>query len=708
MTGKNQHYIPSFVQRAFGIRTKRRQWIWRFGREGEPECRRIKKTGSEDYFYSEPSADGRPTLDDAITVVEDRVSSTLNDIRSRLLGDPVEAAGAAAVVAHLATRTAHVRSTFGDGVSRLLERTEELFAEPANVGAMLGLDGEEPNRLVREVIGKELDRWRSEIAASGIPAGVLERVGFALLKENWGDFAGQLSDLAARLVDEVRGRTGEAIRDGHRKGLEAAEGSSGFEATLRTFEWTVESGPPTGAVLPDCVVVAFDADGNAGNHLVVGVKRLHAVAMAVSPEKLLVGARPGFALPAFDYNEEAAKLCHDFLLAPRNDAEAERLRGMIGTGLGLALEESLEGAFDEFMPKRANAARDPEVGEGSRGWVPTAQLDYDVRVTGWRDESVNRGVEDMLRTFVDPIAQALPLDRLDGITVAEDYPATVRAVDRGYEGAPPAETVSAEVGVGIAKTVLVRRSRVVKGRIVLSTTVCAAMTADDRMAADWGVQALVSQLARVAMIRMVDEALPGRLLAPVGDGIGGWLYEYVDGVPDVYVASWTAAAFVDGAATAERERELLAWGLDRLRTTVAAARAYTGEATVTEFFDAVLPAIGDVLSFAASLLGHCGSSGLPPVDDEGDLAAALERAGLARWLDVYRADLERFRCRLGRWESFEEFLVFGRHVERLLWGLGMIVWEDGETMRYRMADGDVLFGAGGVNGSIGVESRGPV
>ncbi|MDE0420719.1 MAG: DUF4238 domain-containing protein [Gammaproteobacteria bacterium] len=648
MSGKNQHYIPSFVQRAFGIRTKRRQWIWRFGREGEPECRRIKKTGSEDYFYSEPSADGRPSLDDAITALEDRISSTLNDIRSGSPGDPVDAEGAAAVVAHLATRTAHVRSTFGDGVRRLLERTEELFAAPANVGAMLGLDGEEPNRFVREVIANELDRWRPEIAATGIPIDVLERVGFALLKENWGDVAGQFADLAARLVDEVRGRTGEAIRDGHNRGLETAEGSSGLEATLRTFEWTVESGPATGAVLP-----------------------------------------------AFGYNEDAARLSHDFFLAPRNDAETEGLRDTVGTGLGLALEESLEGAFDEFMPRRANAATDPDARKGSMGWMPTAQLGYDVRVAGWGDESVNRGVEDLLRAYVDAIAQALPLDRLDGIAVGEDYPATVRAVDRGYEGAPPAETVSAEVGVGIAKTVTVRRSGVVKGRIVLSTAVCAAITADDRLAADWGVQALVSQLARVAMIRMVDEALPGRLFAPAGGGLAGWLYEYVDGVPDAYIASWTAAAFVDGGATAGRERELLAWGLERLRTTAATARrAYTGEVTVTEFFDAVLPAIGNVLSFAASLLGHCGASGLPEVDGDDDLAEALERAGLGGWLEVYRADLERFRRRLGGWESFKEFLEFGRHVERLLWGIGMIVWEDGETMRYRMADGDVLFGTG--------------
>ena len=74
------------------------------------------------------------------------------------------------MVRHLATRTAHVRSTVGDGVRRLLERTEELFAEPATVGAMFGLDGEEPNRLVQDAIAKEMER-RPEITRAGsLPA----------------------------------------------------------------------------------------------------------------------------------------------------------------------------------------------------------------------------------------------------------------------------------------------------------------------------------------------------------------------------------------------------------------------------------------------------------------------------------------------------------------------------------------------------------
>ena len=341
-----------------------------------------------------------------------------------------------------------------------------------------------------------------------------------------------------------------------------------------------------------------------------------------------------------------------------------------------------------------NAAR---AAEWSSGRGPSQlSTDGNTCLVGLRRSLSSQTVEELLRVFVSAMAKALPLDRLDGITVSDNYPAALRAVDQGFANAPAIETVSSEIGVGIAHTVTVLRSGVVKGRIVLSNTVCAWLISDDRMVADWGVQTLVSQLARVALIRMVDEALPGHLLAAVKGGLTGWLYQVADGVPHTYIASWTAAAFGDVTETVIGERELLANSLDRLRSRASdARRVYRGENDAEEFLGVVMPAIGDVLAFAASLSGHCASAGVSALDGKGDLAAALDRAGLSRWFDVYQADLERFRRRLGMWESFEEFLAFNRHVERLLWGIGMILWEDGDTFRFLLVDGDALCGTGG-------------
>ena len=112
--GHNQHYIPRFLQRAFGIPRSRRE-IWQFSPGESPERRLIKRTASEDYFYSRPSADGQPTLDDTITNVESDLSQTLRDVRSGVLDEPIDASKAAAIVSHMLSRTAHLRSAFRIG-----------------------------------------------------------------------------------------------------------------------------------------------------------------------------------------------------------------------------------------------------------------------------------------------------------------------------------------------------------------------------------------------------------------------------------------------------------------------------------------------------------------------------------------------------------------------------------------------------------------
>ena len=60
---------------------------------------------------------------------------------------------------------------------------------------------------------------------------------------------------------------------------------------------------------------------------------------------------------------------------------------------------------------------------------------------------------------------------------------------------------------------------------------------------------------------------------------------------------------------------------------------------------------------------------------------ALQRVDLIPWLSDFARDLERFRNRLGVWKSLNEFIAFNRHVERLLWAVGLFPWESSEGVR---------------------------
>ena len=485
------------------------------------------------------------------------------------------------------------------------------------------------------------------------------------------------------MLDGIRSDSGSVVRNAHNKGLDEARGGvvNAFEESLQKLEWEVAGAPEGGVILPDCVVVALGKDGKTGSHLLVGGKNIGAVVMGLSSEHLLVGCVPGFCLPnGFEYNVEAARLSHSFFLASRHDAEMVRLQGMIGERLRSEMDAATEAAFEEKLPASDGDWDDQEKAESSEfGWNSALPMQYELSLNGCGDETTTHRILKQVTAVVEHVAEALPLERLDGITIGSDYAALLGAVDRGIEGGPEVETVPAEVGQGIAKTVLVKRSGQIKGRVVMSSIVATGLVAEDRNDNEWALNVLVNELARVGFLRIVDETLPGRLLAPIENEFDAWLYQKIGGLLDGYFASTVAAQFGNSREKADELRHLLVQSIDRLSIRAADARQeYRENGDMSKLEEAVLPAVSHVLMFSTDLLGHCWSSGESYLDNAGMLKEALERAGLTSWIEVYKEHLVSFCRRLGRWKSFDEFLAFNLHVERLLWSVGLFAWESTE------------------------------
>ena len=124
-SGPNQHYLPRFLQRPFGIRPKCKE-IWVFARDEEPGAKHIKHVGAGDCFYSEPAVDGAQTLDDYITDIETPISRMLADIRAAPVGAQISSADAAEVLNHLIPRTAHVRLSMERGLRMIARGVETI------------------------------------------------------------------------------------------------------------------------------------------------------------------------------------------------------------------------------------------------------------------------------------------------------------------------------------------------------------------------------------------------------------------------------------------------------------------------------------------------------------------------------------------------------------------------------------------------------
>ncbi|MEJ7926699.1 hypothetical protein WG908_08025 [Sphingobium sp. AN641] len=143
-----------------------------------------------------------------------------------------------------------------------------------------------------------------------------------------------------------------------------------------------------------------------------------------------------------------------------------------------------------------------------------------------------------------------------------------------------------------------------------------------------------------------------------------------------------SAYFSDQAELAAWFRSVLASGLNSLHDSVAQARAdFVEHRNVDAVMAVALPAVAHVLYWASRLLGHCESTGISILGDNTGPREALEKTNLSYWLAAYGRDLEKFYARIGAWRSVQDFLAFNRHVERLLWSVGVFPWQTPEGLR---------------------------
>ncbi|MDE3001306.1 MAG: DUF4238 domain-containing protein [Gemmatimonadota bacterium] len=681
-SGPNQHYIPRFVQKPFGIPPKRNQ-IWYFERGSSPQERAIKRTGSQSHFYSGAAETGNSTLDDEITKAESQLSSVLRTIRSVPIGDTVEPAGAAAIVAHLAPRTAHLRDSLKHGLAQVVDGAAASFTDTGNVRASVGLDQPIPNDRFREYVLSDL-KDLPELSELNLPAHVRERVAFYISKENADEFLDNFTSLFRLVLNGLLSRSDMLVRDSHNKGLKEIFKSNHREIFLRTLDWTIKSAPTVGAILPDCVVIAINKEAEIAPLMLAGHDDISAVVMPVSPGKLLVGITDGCALPrSFNYNAEAARASYSFFLSSRNNAEILSLCPVIAERSIFVLDEEVTSGIQDVFPQSLPSRLEDDLVKPGPTYRPIdpdlSKFQSNPSFDGGEDRKAIQGQIKQLRTIESALSRALPLSRLDGITFVGDLPAVLRNLDRDFDNAPPIESDSREFGMRAAQMLRVVQSGKIKGHILMSSAVARALKSSDGAEKEFGIYTVVRELALVATIEYVEFALPGALLSPIEGELDPWLYRNVDAALHGYVASYIAARYIDEQEMVEAKRHLLADCINRMRIDVLSERlSYRDHGDLEELLNVTLPAIRYVLLFAADLLGHNAVSGRSAFRETDELHNSLEEAGLTNWLEAYRVDLMKFHKQLGRWGSFDEFLSFNVHVERLLWQFGMFPWEKPE------------------------------
>lgn len=679
MAGLNHHYIPRFLQRGFAVPGTGDNKIWLFERDKPPrKPRSIRSTASHPNFHSAET-------DDAITAEEGVLATICQRLRAgpEIVVDPAEAS---ALVDHLAGRTAHLRQNIELGLQQLIHGIRGLLSTQDSVEKLVGLDQAAPGLLFEAQVA-ELAEQHPEIVALGLPREVMTRMFFFLAKEHFEDTMAEFAPLFSALTSQLLANTGDAVREGHDKALNRKRTTTPRQDLLEHLSWKIVRPPTANVILPDCVAVAVLHSAQVSPLLLAPLEETQAVLMPISSSSILVGSLHGDAPgDGYAYNDAAAVSSHRFFLAGSNGEGIQKLRALIDDRSSSSISEAVDAALSDYRAitppedELTQSKESPIQGERTR---PGAAYELSFIDCGNSDET--QQVAEIVQTIVNMLAASLPLNRLEGISFASDYQGALAAVDPNTSDTDKRSTNVGDGMVGIARTVEVRSDGAIKARIVLDWSVGQALLNEATNMASWGVGIVVRQLALIALGEIVATRLPTR---SIHDPLNAYLFSWSGGLAENYIASQMASSLATADLALEDRRGLLSEAITRAQREIPTNRlAYRIHGELDVLLAHVMPQIQQVLTLSATLLGFCAGLDANPVKDGSALQKALSDAGLAAWLKQYQSDLLRVCSRLGRWESFDEFLALNIHVERLMWQFGLIPWADKEGVRVEIPFG---------------------
>ena len=127
MAGKKQHFIPQHFLKPFVIPGRGDHlWVYRRGRVFPIRVAR-HDAAAQNYFYSKPSDDASPKLDDLVTGYEADLHLKVDEIRCLEIGELIDSAKIAEIVSHLMVRSSHMRGTISEGIETIADSFQNLI-----------------------------------------------------------------------------------------------------------------------------------------------------------------------------------------------------------------------------------------------------------------------------------------------------------------------------------------------------------------------------------------------------------------------------------------------------------------------------------------------------------------------------------------------------------------------------------------------------
>lgn len=668
MAGKYQHiihrhFLKPFVMDGGGDR----MWVYRRGcAEAVPVAR--DRAAAQRYYYSKPSADGRPTLDDRITDYEDGLKHLVERARAMPPGGHLDPGEVAEIAVHMMVRSSQMRGLIDDGAGSMLSVLRSLVTDPTRFvdGARMPAH-DVPPHLAAKI--EEFLRNEGLLAHTHLAPASVARIVYFALRERGPALLGEVERIGVAHLDGLATALIGLGAKTHTQVLAETLAPEPRVTQLAALDWTVVHHTAGNAVIPDCVVVAHDAAGWKPLFLVEN-ETLDAVVMPLAPDRLAVGRRQEGSAPNLaDYNAIAAECSHTFFVGNQNLPELAAPLPEMGAGLVGWLDDltrsALVEALDDLIGAPPALSIAPPADEHSpEGWLPP----HTVSFRDCADETTAHLAVGRMTPMIRAVAGIWSLRGLAGITFAQDYAAAIREVDRGDFAGPAPEPIEREEGqVGIGMPVAILRDGRMTTHLVFRGALVDELCAGEE-ASGFAWEAVVDLLGAVAWRDILSPRFPYAVLARDGHDHDRLVGRHADDVFETYFRARLRAGLTDESAF---ESDMAADALIAMFDRFTAARtAYAVDGDHERLFDECADAAGELMRWFARLHGLRAPQFGPHHSDD-RLDAMLEAHGLAEWSTLFAADLDRFHRGLDRWTAFEEIGFLSRHLERLVFAAGV-------------------------------------
>ena len=343
MAGKRQHYVPQFLQRDFAshfLRDEAYTWVHRKG--VEPFNSNIKNVGVEGFFYSE-AADGE--LDEAITLFEGDLNSLVSGLRTEKSLVTVRTTQIAQLLAHLEIRTRHLRQSFLETGTNLLDQLMKFASDEDAFGRYFRREIQRDPSLMKDAMAKELQKH-------GIPQRFLPQVmemSKPLIEQAMPGLLTQVSEVAQQIRSSLPGMLTGAAKSGHIKALVQTIAPDKKVSIFANLQFRVAYYDDTSFPLGDSVALLHANGARPFPPFFEGKDELLAVLLPISTHHVLIGSAWPYELEPVRLRREIARCSLEHFISSEGPSTHSDLLQYIGESAYLLSSEQIEKMVRELV-----------------------------------------------------------------------------------------------------------------------------------------------------------------------------------------------------------------------------------------------------------------------------------------------------------------------------------------------------------------------